>query len=116
MPSRNDMTRCRTPALTSFDKIKEELDPAYSYMIFERAMGEGETEFREICEALDRLDLGERPIGARQRRVFRDESRRRVLLIVKFDPGRTDRIMQEFMNIGLPEDVTFYAYGSQPKS
>jgi hypothetical protein len=92
----------------TFEKIKRGLDPAHSYMVFERFVGEGAGEaFKEVFEALCRMDF-----GFYERQMLRDEARGRVLLIVKFGPGRIDNIMQEFLNIGLPEDVTFYAYGS----
>jgi hypothetical protein len=95
-----------------FEKIKRGLDPAYSYMIFERlAEASAENAFREVFEALSLMDF-----GFYERQVLRDEARRRLLLVVKFGPGRTDNIMQEFLNIGLPEDITFYAYGSHSTS
>jgi len=77
-------------------------------MIFERLTGESaESAFKQVFEALSRMDF-----GFYERQVLCDEARGRLLLIVKFGPGRIDNIMQEFLNIGLPEDITFYAYGS----
>jgi hypothetical protein len=92
----------------TFEKIRQGLDPAHSYMVFEKATEDiAESAFKEVFQALSRMDF-----GFYERQVLRDETRGRLLLIVKFGPGRIDSIMQEFLNIGLPEDITFYAYGS----
>lgn len=97
---------------TSFEEIKQELDFAYSYMIFEKtAEANKEMELGEVIEVLPRLN-----VRIRGRKIYHDRARERVLLVVKIDPDRTDRIMQELMSLGLPEDITFYAYGSHPFS
>ena len=102
------MTTNMKPHSLSIEAIKRGLDPAYSYMIFERLTEAGaERAFKDVLDALVRMDF-----GFYERQVLRDEARGRLLLVVKFGPGRIDNIMQEFLNIGLPEDITFYAYGS----
>jgi hypothetical protein len=96
------------PVSCSFEKIKRHLDPAYSYMIFEKPSESGkEGEFQQVIDAILQLD---RSIHDWQ--YFRDEARGTSLLVVRFDPGRTDQIVHEFLNVGLPEGITFYAYGS----
>lgn len=101
------MTPSRKPVSSRFEEIKRAFDPAFSYVIFEKITDSSErSEFREVFDAIEHLDL-----GFHERKVFRDEARGRLLLVIKFHPDRTDRIMEEFMNIGLPEDITFYAYG-----
>jgi hypothetical protein len=103
------MTESGKPDSSSLEKIKQELDPAYSYMIFEKETGSSEeTEFRQVIDILMRLNL-----SVHERGLFLDDSRGRLLLVVKFDPARADKIMQEFINVGLPEDIAFYAYGSR---
>lgn len=93
----------------SFENIKRGLDPAYSYIVFERR-GEAQVEmaFREVFEALAQMDF-----GFYERQVLRDQARGCMVLIIKFGPGRSDKIMHAFLELGLPEDITFYAYGSQ---
>ena len=92
----------------TFEKIKRGLDPDYSYMVFERhTEANTENAFQEVFQALMNMDF-----GFYERQVLRDKARGRLLLIIKFAPGRTDNIMQAFLNVGLPEDITFYAYGS----
>jgi hypothetical protein len=102
------MTAATKADSLTFEKIKQGLDPAHSYMVFERLTVEkAESAFQEVFKALARMDF-----GFYERQVLHDQARGRLLLVVKFGPGRIDSIMQEFLNIGLPEDITFYAYGS----
>lgn len=98
------------PVSASFEEIKQELDRACSYMIFETRAGiTEESEFSAVLEALPRLQ-----VRIRGWKVYRDRAAERVLLVVKIDPERTDRVMQELLSLGLPEPITCYAYGSQP--
>ena len=102
------MTEGLNPVSCNFEEIKRQLDPAYSYMIFEKASESGEkAEFQQIFDILLRLDL-----SLHEWKCFRDEARGILLLMVRFDPGQTSQIVQDFLNIGLPDGITFYAYGS----
>lgn len=106
--NKSDMTGTTKPDSVSLEKIKRGLDPDYSYMIFERrTQVNAANAFREVFEALSRIDF-----GFYERQVLRDNAEERLLLVVKFGPGRIDNTMQELLNIGLPDDITFYAYGS----
>jgi len=97
------------PHPDTFEKIKRGLDPACSYMVFERhSEAQVEMAFREVFEALAQMDF-----GFYERQVLRDQARGCMVLIIKFGPGRSDKIMHAFLDLGLPEDITFYAYGSQ---
>jgi hypothetical protein len=97
------------PDSFSFEKIKRGLDPAYSYIVFERCTeASAESAFREVFEALMHMDF-----GFYERQVLHDKALGGLLLVIKFGPGRSDKIMQAFMNTGLPKDIIFYAYGSQ---
>ena len=93
------------PVSSCSEAVKRKLDPAFSYMIFEKAGGE--SEFQQVVDILLKLDL-----IIHEMKFFLDEAKGKLLLVVKFDPGPTDKIMQEFLSVGLPEDLTFYAYGS----
>jgi hypothetical protein len=96
------------PKSISLERVKQGLDPAYSYMIFERLTQESaDKAFREVFEALSRMDF-----GFYERQVLRDDAGGRLLLVIKLGPGRIDNTMQEFLNMGLPKDISFYAYGS----
>jgi len=103
------MMKSVKPPSSSFERIREGLDPACSYVIFEKSAGSGkDPEFSEVVRILEKLGL-----SVHQTRAFRDEAREKLLLVVKFDLGRVDEIVQEIVSVGLPDEVTFYAYGSR---
>jgi len=92
-----------------FEKIKQTLDSAYSYVIFEKSSGSpDEGEFREVFDVISRLKL-----GIFEWRIHHDKIRGVAILVVKIDPGRTDKILEEFINIGIPKEFTFYSFGSR---
>jgi hypothetical protein len=92
---------------STFEQIKQDLDPAFNYIVFERVGPVSKTTLREVFEALNRLDM-----SIHELKAFYDRAGRKMLLVAKFDAGRTDRIMEEIFNAGLPKDVIFYGYGS----
>ena len=92
---------------STFEQIRQDMDPAFSYIVFERPGPAGSGSFREVFEALNRLEM---PII--ELKSYHDQTGERMLLVAKFDAGRTDKIMEEIFNAGLPKDVTFYGYGS----
>jgi hypothetical protein len=104
-PFRSEMTDSIEPVLCNFEEIKRQLDPAYSYMIFEKFSESGDqAEFQQIFDNLRQLDLTIHEWGC-----FRDEAEKILRLMVRFDPGQTSQIMQDVLNLGLPDGITFYA-------
>lgn len=94
-----------------FEKIKQTLDPAYNYVIFEKAAGPNdENEFPEIFDAISHLKLGNF-----EWKIHHDKVNGVALLVVKVDPDRPDRILEKIFSIGIPKDITFYSYGSKVK-
>ena len=90
------------------ERIKQEFDPAYNYVVFERVAGPaGEKSFRDVLEILRRLGL-----EGHERKVCHDDANGRTLLVIRFDPGPTDRVMVDLFNARLPQDVLFFVYGS----
>jgi hypothetical protein len=91
-----------------FEKIKRSLDPAYSYLIFEKAFLSGDNDvFRSIIDGIRQLDL-----GIFDSKIHHDKTLGLSLLVVKIDPRRADNIMQDILNIGIPNDMNFFSYGS----
>jgi len=91
------------------EKIKQTLDPAYSYVIFERSSGStDEDEFQGVFDIISRLKLGNF-----EWKIHYDKTKGVAILVVKIDPGRTDKILEEFINMGIPKDFTFYSFGSR---
>lgn len=107
---RSEMKRSNEIASSTLDKIKQDFDPAFSYMVFERAGPARKNAFLEVFEVLNRMD-----VTIHDLKTFHDPGKGKLLLVVKFDPGRSDRIMEEVFNAGLPEEIVFYGYGS-PRS
>ncbi len=96
----------QTPS--TFESITRHLDPASSYVIFEKESREGDTSaLGEVMEMLARLNL---PVRSTECRV--DDQHGKILLIVRFDSGRADEILQKCVEAGIPGDVLLYAYGS----
>jgi hypothetical protein len=90
-------------------KIKRTLDPAYSYVIFEKtSVSANEEKFQEIFDAISRLKL-----AILDWKIHHDRVERIALLVVKVNPGRTDKILEEFVNAGMPKDIIFYSFGSR---
>lgn len=98
----------REVATASLDSIKQRLDPAYCHIVFEKAADpRDESPFGEVFAMLDRLGRAVHDL-----KLFKDDKKGSVLLVARFDPGRTDRIVEEILDAGLPGDVVTYAYGS----
>jgi hypothetical protein len=96
---------------SNFEEIKRGLDPSYSYLVFEKAIGSrDEVEFPEVTQLLTRLK--KRVLG---REIHRDQVRGLLLLVVKLEPEPADNTVQEFLEIGLPKEITFYYYGNRIK-
>jgi len=74
-------------------------------VIFESHGPAGNTSFNEVIEALNRSEM-----RVHEFKTYRDGEK--MLLVAKFAAGRTDKIMEEIFNAGLPKEITFYGYGS----
>jgi hypothetical protein len=92
-------------------EIKQNLDPSFSYLIFEKAVSKGkENDFEEIVSILS-------PFKKRIRKhdIYHDRFGRRCLLAVQLRPRQKNKIVPEIMNMKLPKDMIFYIYGRRPK-
>jgi hypothetical protein len=91
-----------------FERIKRSLDPAFSYLIFEKAFLFGDNDvFQSIIDGIRQLDL-----EIFDSKIHHDKHLGLSLLVVKIDPRRADNIMQDILNIGIPDDMNFFSYGS----
>lgn len=92
-------------------EIKQNLDPSFSYLVFETNAGQGKTaDFNEILFIIS-------PFKKMIRRHihYLDKTGQRSLLVIQLQRGYKNRILREIMNLKLPEDVTFYIYGRRPR-
>jgi hypothetical protein len=92
-----------------FKKIKRSLDPVYSYLIFERVFSSTNDDmFQFIIDGISHLNL-----NIFESKIYHDKDLGLSLMVVRIDAGRADNIMQDVLNIGIPNDIIFYSYGSR---
>jgi len=102
------MEKTSKPHSPVFEKIKRSLDPAYSYLIFEKAFSSVDKDvFHNIIYGIGELNL-----GIFDAKIHHDKHLGLSLLVVRIDPNRADHIMQDVLNAGIPDDMTFFSYGS----
>jgi hypothetical protein len=87
--------------------VKRKLDPAFSYVIFERDGPCESNAWIGLYAALGGLNL---PIL--QVQSFEDPEAGKMYLVATFEPGRADVIMEEIIQSRLPRDLVSYVYGS----
>ncbi len=88
-------------------EIKENLDPSFSYLVFEKADSrEKEYDFEEIVAMLSPFKKMIRKLD-----IYHDRSGSRCLLAVQLRPRKKNKIVPQIMNMKLPKDIIFYIYG-----
>jgi len=108
LPFQSDMGSGKKVIHLSFTEVKRNLNPAFSYMVFERSTGSDESwDFSYVFRILSRLKR-----KAVENKIYQDQTTGSRLLIVKMEPKETEGIMQEIFEIGLPKDFTYYVYWS----
>lgn len=111
LPFQNDTDTDNKAALSSFAKVKRDLDPAFSYIIFEKPMKSGNIgDFSGIVEFLSSLQG-----WTLKRELYCDESAKKILLVVQMEQKQVDGILQRFFGFGLPKKISLYIYNSQPR-
>lgn len=103
-----DMEQGKNPISPTFAEIKRNLDPAFSYMVFEKKEGSGESgDFYEVIQTLSTFknrDLG--------RQICRDVSRGKMFLVIKMEPEEAEVVMQEIIETGFSRQINCYLYRS----
>ena len=78
---------------SSFDEIKQQLDPAYSYLILEKTVENNmDAEFEAILTFLSPYKE-----AIETHEIFRDKSRGRMMLIVRLVQEQKDHIIREIL-------------------
>jgi hypothetical protein len=99
----------RKPNSLVFEKIKRSLDPAFSYLIFEKTLSSEDNDvFQNIIDGIIHLNL-----RIFDSKIHHDKNLELSLLVLRIDPNRADNIMQDVINIGIPNNVIFYSYSSR---
>jgi len=91
----------------ALEKIKQGLDPAFSYVVFERDGLAEKNAWIELYASLGGLNL---PIL--ELKTFDDPGRGKMLLVARFEAGRADTIMDKIICARLPRDMVSYVYGN----
>jgi hypothetical protein len=87
-----------------FAEIKRNLDPTFSYVVFEReAGGDEDPGCPEIIGLFSRLK--KRVIKSE---LYLDQKARRVMLIVAIEPKDAETIVEDLFQTGLPKGVLYY--------
>lgn len=93
------------------DKIKKELDPEHSYLIFEKSSGlDEEADFHSVFTVLREFEH-----AIYERTLVKDESTGRVFLILKLYPTRPDNLLEKVLQTGISDKITCYAYGTDTR-
>ena len=104
------MNKKRNTNLANFAEIKQNLDPSFHYIIFEKTANPGDgTDFSEISTFITRYQE-----SVIEQKVHRDPSGKHLLLVVKLNTDELEEIAQEIVNLTFPEDITVYVYGRRP--
>ena len=104
------MNKKTKPNLANFAEIKQNLDPSFHYIIFEKTVNTGVgTDFREVDPFITRYQK-----SVIEQELHRDQSGKHLLLVVKLNTDELEEISQEIVNLTFPEDLTVYVYGRRP--
>ena len=104
------MNKHSKPNLANFAEIKKNLDPSFSYIIFEKTVNPGDgSDFSEVSSFIRRYKR-----ALVNQEVYRDPTGKHLLLVIQLSVNEMDEISQEILNLTLPEDVTVCVYGRRP--
>jgi hypothetical protein len=104
------MNKHRSTVLANFADIKQNLDPSFNYIIFEKTVNPGDgPDFSEVSTFITRYEK-----SIIEQAVYRDPTGKHLLFVVKLSADELDEISQEIVNLTFPEDITVYVYGRRP--
>ena len=96
--------------MANFAEIKQNLDPSFNYIIFEKTVNPGDgPDFSEVSAFITHYKK-----AVIKQEVHRDPTGKHLLLVVKLKADELDEISQEILNLTFPEDITVYVYGRRP--
>lgn len=99
-------------AETTFEEIREKLDPAYGYLVFEIDPCAAEVNLPALAAF-----LGKAPQGLCQLQAVTDRVTEKSLLVAKLEPGRAEMMKERILETGLPPNVAVYFYAAwKPRS
>ncbi len=109
-PFKMPMNKNNNTILANFAEIKQNLDPSFDYIIFEKTGSTGgSSDFSEADAFITRYQK-----AVITQKVHHDPTGKHHLLVVKLKVDELDEISQEILNLTLPEEITVYVYGRRP--
>ncbi len=93
--------------MATWETIKKKLNPAFSYVIFEKDGLNEKNAWIGLYASLGALKLPILDVL-----TFEDTGRGKMLLVAMFEAGRADMIMEEIICARLPRDMVSYVYGA----
>jgi hypothetical protein len=104
------MNKKRDTNLANFAEIKQNLDPSFHYIIFEKTVNPSDgVDFSEVSTFITRYQK-----SVVEQEMHRDPTGKHLLCVVKLNSNELDEISQEIVNFIFPEDITVYVYGRRP--
>ena len=93
---------------SSFDQIKKNLDPAFTYLVFGSRAGNGSRpDFSNVVDLLQRVQSPDI-----QWQVCHESDTDRDRLVVRVPPVRADGVIQKVLSAGLSKELSFFWYSS----
>ena len=90
----------------SFQTIKQGLDPAFSYIVFERTVVRGaDASFDDVFDTLSALQKPDTVW-----RIYTDKIERILWLVIQMVPEHAEDIMNEVLETALKKDLKYYYY------
>ena len=100
------MNATSKPAHMGFDEIRQNFDPAYSYLLFEKTSDpEDSAGFDKINTFLSRYRK-----GIHKQSLFYDKGGKKLVLVVKLAPKQKENVIKGLLSLSLSKDITFYTY------
>jgi len=91
---------------TRFESINDNLDPGYSYLIFEQnTLGKPRSNFRDIVDSLSVLKK-----GVIDYYYFSEKEDHKTCLVVKLYPKQKEKILMNILELSLSKDLNLYMY------
>ena len=94
------------PVHMGFDEIRQNFDPAYSYLLLEKTSDlEDSAGFDKIGTFFSRFRK-----GIHKQSLFYDKSEKKLMLVLKLDPKQKEDAMKDLLSLKLSKEITFYMY------
>jgi hypothetical protein len=103
------MTDSAANISSSFDEIKQGLDPSFNYLVCEKDIrSKDDAEFEEV-----RLTLSQLKIETQDHKIHCDENVGKCIFVAKLGSTRIDTVLKRLLDSNLPKNLVFSIYSSR---